>query len=71
MAEVNREREFKLRRFLMGTESAELFVLLGSDGKTKKFEVEDVRFTSVRTASHSISKQPGILTRTLSIRNSW
>ncbi len=70
-AEVNREHEFELRRFLMGTERAESFGLLGSDGKIKKFEVENVRFASVRTASHSISKQPGVLTRTLSIRNCW
>src|SRR5208283_4188820 len=43
---VIHEREFKLPRFLPGTESAEFFVLLGSDGKSKKFKVEDVQFIS-------------------------
>lgn len=43
---VIREREFKLPRFLSGTESAEFFVLLGSDGKSKTFKVEDVKFIS-------------------------
>lgn len=43
---VIREREFKLPRFLMGTESAEFFVLLASDGKSKTFKVEDVKFIS-------------------------
>jgi tetratricopeptide (TPR) repeat protein len=37
--EVIREREFKLPRFLQGTESAEFFVLLASDGKSKAFKV--------------------------------
>jgi tetratricopeptide (TPR) repeat protein/transglutaminase-like putative cysteine protease len=41
-----RERQFKLPRFLPGTESAEFFVLLGSDGKSKNFKVEDVKFIS-------------------------
>jgi tetratricopeptide (TPR) repeat protein len=41
---VIRERQFKLPRFLPGTESAEFFVLLVSDGKSKKFRVEDVKF---------------------------
>jgi hypothetical protein len=41
---VIKEREFKLPRFLPGTESAEFFVLLGSDGKSKTFKVEDVKF---------------------------
>jgi tetratricopeptide (TPR) repeat protein len=44
--EVIREREFKLPRFLPGTESAEFFVLLASDGKSKAFKVEDVKFIS-------------------------
>ena len=44
--EVIREREFKLPRFLPGTESAEFFVLLASDGKSKTFKVEDVKFIS-------------------------
>jgi tetratricopeptide (TPR) repeat protein len=43
---VIREREFKLPRFLPGTESAEFFVLLASDGKSKTFKVEDVKFIS-------------------------
>jgi tetratricopeptide (TPR) repeat protein len=43
---ANREQEFKLPRFLPGTESAEFFVLLGSDGNSKKFKVEDVKFIS-------------------------
>ena len=43
---VIREREFKLPRFLTGTESAEFFVLLASDGKGKTFKVEDVKFIS-------------------------
>jgi hypothetical protein len=41
-----RERTFKLPRFLPGTESAEFFVLLASDGKSKSFKVEDVKFIS-------------------------
>ncbi len=43
---VVRERTFKLPRFLPGTESAEFFVLLASDGKSKAFKVEDVKFIS-------------------------
>jgi hypothetical protein len=43
---VIRERTFKLPRFLPGTESAEFFVLLASDGKSKTFKVEDVKFVS-------------------------
>ncbi len=43
---VIKEREFKLPRFLIGTESAEFFVLLTSDGKSKKFKVEEVKFIS-------------------------
>jgi tetratricopeptide (TPR) repeat protein len=43
---VIRERTFKLSRFLPGTESAEFFVLLASDGKSKSFKVEDVKFVS-------------------------
>jgi len=38
------ERTFKLPRFLPGTESAEFFVLLASDGKSKTFKVGDVKF---------------------------
>ncbi len=40
------EREFKMPRFLPGTESAEFFVLLASDGKGKSFKVEDTKFIS-------------------------
>jgi tetratricopeptide (TPR) repeat protein len=43
---VTRERTFKLPRFLPGTESAEFFVLLASDGKSKTFKIEDVKFVS-------------------------
>jgi hypothetical protein len=43
---VIHEREFKMARFLSGTESAEFFVLLASDGKSKSFKVEDVKFIS-------------------------
>jgi tetratricopeptide (TPR) repeat protein len=41
-----RDRTFKLPRFLPGTESAEFFVLLAADPKTKTFRVEDVKFIS-------------------------
>jgi|HubBroStandDraft_1064217.scaffolds.fasta_scaffold18075_2 tetratricopeptide (TPR) repeat protein/transglutaminase-like putative cysteine protease len=41
-----RDRTFKLPRFLPGTESAEFFVLLAADGKSKSFKVEDVKFVS-------------------------
>lgn len=41
---ITRDRTFKLPRFLPGTESAEFFVLLGSDGKSKNFKVEGVKF---------------------------
>jgi Tfp pilus assembly protein PilF len=43
---VIRERTFKLPRFLPGTESAEFWVLLASDGKSKEFKVEDVKYIS-------------------------
>jgi len=43
---VIRERTFKLPRFLPGTESAEFFVLLASEGKSKTFKVDDVKFIS-------------------------
>ena len=43
---VIQERTFKLPRFLTGTESAEFFVLLASDGKSDQFKVEDVKFIS-------------------------
>jgi tetratricopeptide (TPR) repeat protein len=44
--DVIHEREFKLPRFLPGSESAEFFVLLASDGKSKTFKVEDVKYIS-------------------------
>jgi tetratricopeptide (TPR) repeat protein len=40
------ERTFKLPRFMSGTESAEFFVLMGSDGKSKKFAPLDTKFIS-------------------------
>ena len=43
---VIRERTFKLPQFVLSTESAEFFVLLASDGKSKTFKVEDVKFIS-------------------------
>jgi tetratricopeptide (TPR) repeat protein len=43
---VVNDRTFKLPRFLPGTESAEFFVLLSSDGKSKTFQVEDTKFIS-------------------------
>jgi tetratricopeptide (TPR) repeat protein/transglutaminase-like putative cysteine protease len=43
---VVRERIFKLPHFLTGTETAEFFVLLASDGRSKSFKVEDVKFIS-------------------------
>lgn len=41
---IVRERTFTLARFQPGTESAEFFILLASDGKSKTFKVEDVKF---------------------------
>jgi hypothetical protein len=43
---VTQERTFKLPRFLGSTGSAEFFVLLGSDGRSKTFTVDDVKFIS-------------------------
>jgi tetratricopeptide (TPR) repeat protein len=43
---VVNEDTFKLLRFLPGTESAEFFVLLSSDGKNKTFQLEDTKFIS-------------------------
>jgi tetratricopeptide (TPR) repeat protein len=45
-SKISEERTFKLSRFLPGTESAEFWVLLSSDGKSKSFTVEDVKFIS-------------------------
>jgi tetratricopeptide (TPR) repeat protein len=39
-----RERTFKLPRFLPGNDSAEFFVLLVADAKSKNFRVEDAKF---------------------------
>jgi tetratricopeptide (TPR) repeat protein len=44
--EVIHERMFKMARFLPGTVSAEFFVLMASDGKSKTFKVDDVKFIS-------------------------
>jgi len=55
--EVIRERTFKLARFMPGTESAEFFVLLASDGKSKTFKVEDVKFVSGSEKMKSQGKQ--------------
>ena len=41
-----RERTYKLPRLLPGTESAEYWVLLASDGKSKNFHADDVKFIS-------------------------
>jgi tetratricopeptide (TPR) repeat protein/transglutaminase-like putative cysteine protease len=43
---VVRQRRFTLPRFLPGTASAEFFVLLSSDGKSKTFKVENSKFIS-------------------------
>ncbi|MBI3475274.1 MAG: DUF3857 domain-containing protein [Acidobacteria bacterium] len=43
---VMQERRFKLSRFMVGTESAEFFVLLASDGKSPTFKVQDTKFIS-------------------------
>ena len=43
---VTRERMFKLTRFMPGTETAEFFLLLTSDGNGKTFKVQDVKFVS-------------------------
>ncbi len=54
---VIRERTFKLPRFLPGTESAEFFVLFESDGKSKTFKVQDVKFISGSDKMKSQGKQ--------------
>ncbi len=54
---IIRERTFKLPRFMPGTESAEFFVLLASDGKSKKFKLEDVKFISGSDQMKSQGKQ--------------
>jgi tetratricopeptide (TPR) repeat protein len=43
---VVHERRFELPRFTQGTESAEFFVLLASDGKSKALKAADVKFIS-------------------------
>jgi tetratricopeptide (TPR) repeat protein len=43
---VIHERMFKMARFLPGTVSAEFFVLMASDGKSKTFKLDDVKFIS-------------------------
>jgi Tfp pilus assembly protein PilF len=52
-----RERTFKLPRFQPGTESAEFFVLLVSDEKSKTFKVEDTKFISGSDKMKSQGKQ--------------
>ena len=42
----NIQRTIKLPRFLSGTESAEFFVLMATDGKSKTFQVESEKFIS-------------------------
>jgi hypothetical protein len=43
---VIHERMFKMARFLPGTVSAEFFVLMASDGKSKTFKLDAVKFIS-------------------------
>jgi tetratricopeptide (TPR) repeat protein len=43
---VIHERTFNLPRFLLGTESAEFFLLFSSDATSKAFKVADVKFIS-------------------------
>jgi len=43
---VIHERMFQMTRFLPGTETAEFFVLMASDGKSKTFKLEDAKFVS-------------------------
>lgn len=54
---VVRERMYKMPRFLPGTESAEFFVLMASDGKGPDFKVEDVKFISGSDKMKSQGKQ--------------
>ncbi len=52
-----RERTYKLPRFLPGTESAEFYVLLTSDGKSKQFKIQDEKFISGSDKMKSEGKQ--------------
>jgi len=69
-----RERTYKLPRLLPGNESAEFYVLLASDGKASKFQVEDVKFISgseklksqgkqLRTINFAFPSPPGSVTK--------
>jgi tetratricopeptide (TPR) repeat protein len=71
---VSRERNFKVTRFSPGPESAEFFVLLGSDGKSKTFKVEDSKFISgsdkmklqgkqLKSIDFNFSAPSGVVTR--------
>jgi tetratricopeptide (TPR) repeat protein len=51
------ERTFKLPRFLPGTESGEFFLLFASDGKSRTFAVEDVRFITGSDSIKRLAKQ--------------
>lgn len=51
------ERTFKLPRFLPGTESGEFFLLFASDGKSRTFTVENVKFISGSKAIKMQAKQ--------------
>ena len=51
------QRTFKLPRFLPGTESAEFFLLFASDGKGKKFRLEDTKFISGSDKMKNQAKQ--------------
>lgn len=55
--QVIRLRTFKLPRFLPGTESAEFFVLLASDGNSKTFKVVDMKFISGSEEMRAQGKQ--------------
>jgi tetratricopeptide (TPR) repeat protein/transglutaminase-like putative cysteine protease len=55
------ERTFKLPRFLSGTESAEFFLLFASDGKSKTFKVDDLKFISGSTKMRLQGKQLKII----------
>ena len=52
-----RQRTFKLPRFVSGTESAEFFVLLASDERTRTFKAEDVKFISGSEKMRDQAKQ--------------
>ena len=51
------QRTHKLPRFFPGTESAEFFLLFASDGKSKKFRLEDTKFISGSDKMKNQAKQ--------------